>query len=243
MLNVPTGLSHQIALSGFLKHMGYRLMEDDDLDHDAKCDFVVAKLPSFPKMVSLGVQLTTRPNDIAKRTEFFARNSPSENGGISVVDRALYIEYDTRVDMAKGGANLVSSAIYAFLFDEQYADKRVWGVAIRSSKDSICYSFFDPCVVEERATGTNGIAVAGPVAVPHIPASTPTPIRTPVRNLSGSVGQLQKSLRGETLEIEGRMHTFMTNNGYGFIAGQDGSTYYVHRNDCSHEIRTEIDKL
>ena len=45
MTNVPTGLSHQIALSGFLKHMGFRLLEDDDLDFSAKLDFVVAKVP------------------------------------------------------------------------------------------------------------------------------------------------------------------------------------------------------
>ena len=243
MTNVPTGLSHQIALSGFLKHMGFRLLEDDDLDFSAKLDFVVAKVPQFPKMISLGVQLTTRLNDISKRSEFYAHNNPEGNGGISVVDRALYVEYDTCVDMAKGGANLVASAIYAFLFDEALSDKKVWALSIRSSKDSICYSFFDPCALEAQATGTNGAVVAGPVAVPQIPAHVPTPIRKPVVNLADSAGLMAKAMRGEAIEIEGRLHTFMTNNGYGFLSGQDGQSYYVHRNDCAFELRTELDKL
>jgi hypothetical protein len=214
------GLDLQVAIAGHLKNSGFRIQEEEEWDHNNKIDFVITKFPKYPKLVSVGVQITGRCNDGAKLSEFMAKNDP-KSGNVTVAERALYLEIEEGIDINKGGADLVASVLYAYQFDEQFADARVWAARIQSKTDAIRYKFYDPkrSVIAEQA-------VPGPVFKNS---------GMPVSDIKDSAERLARALGKGKLELEGKLHTFLTEKGFGFISAQDGSTYYMHVNDVKDD--------
>jgi hypothetical protein len=212
MAHLINGLDLQAAIAGHLKNMNFKIQADEEWDHNNKIDFVINKFPRYPKTTSIGVQVTARCNDEAKRGEFVAKNNP-ERGNITVADKALYLEIEGNVDINKGGAELVANVLYTFQFDDQFADTRVWGATIQAKTDSISYRFFDP-------------RKHVPVNIPAKPTLT-GPV-TPLADLKGSAERLAQTLGNGKLALEGKLHTFFTEEGYGFISAQDDSTYFMH---------------
>ena len=100
MLNSASGLDLQAVIAGHLRSMGFQIMETAELDHEAKLDWVITKLPAWPRIIALGVQITARRGDLGKQGEFLARNRAT-NGNLPPVDRALYGEYDDRVHVGR----------------------------------------------------------------------------------------------------------------------------------------------
>ena len=239
MLNSASGLDLQAVIAGHLRSMGFQIMETAELDHEAKLDWVITKLPAWPRIIALGVQITARRGDLGKQGEFLARNRAT-NGNLPPVDRALYIEYDDRVHVGRGGAALVANAITSYLFDVQYSAQTIYGVTIQSQNDSVIgYTFFDLKEFLALASGTDGAAV------------TVMPIRRPVSfAYSSSTGPkviAESAPAADPFpmprELEGRLHSFLTKKRFGFVSAVDGCTYWAPCNEMSAELLAEIDKL
>ncbi len=214
------GLDLQTAIAGHLKNNSFRVQEEEEWDHNNKIDFVVTKFPRYPKLTSVGVQVTARCKDGAKISEFVAKNDPN-SGNVTVADKALYLEIEENVDINKGGADLVAQVLYAFQFDEQFADTRVWAATIQAKTDSISYRFFDPRKLNPFAAPANPV-----IATPG----------TPIDDLKSSAERLAKALGNGKLELEGKLHTFLTEKGFGFISAQDGSTYFMHISEAKDPV-------
>lgn len=205
------GIDLQIAIAGHLKNSSFRLQEEEEWDHNNKIDFVVTKFPRYPKSVSLGVQVTGWCGNASKLNEFVAKNDRT-SGNVTVADKAIYLEIGENVDINKGGADLVAQILYAFQFDEQFEETKVWAATIRARTDSIAYRFFDPrraFEVEDRMIPITAVK------------------NDPVSDIKGSVALLEKRLNGDR-DLEGVINSFYTEGGFGFISGQDGSTYHLH---------------
>lgn len=223
-----SGLDLQVAISGHLKNCGFRVQEEEEWDHNNKLDFVVTKFPHYPKLMSVGVQITSRCKDAAKRGEFVAKND-SNGGNVTVASKALYLEIEGDVDINKGGADLVATVLYAFQFDAQFTNTKVWGATIQAEKDSIGYRFFDPCKATAEAVSYKPLPVAASV---------------PITDIKGSVARLAKSMSSGNREIEGMLHTFFPEKGFGFISAQDGNNYFMHITDTKdHELVSNLDSL
>jgi cold shock CspA family protein len=214
------GLDLQVAIAGHLKNADFKVQTEEEWDHNNKIDFVVTKFPRYPKSVSLGVQITARCGNAQKLNEFVAKNDPA-NGIMTIANKALYMEIEDDVDINKGGAELVAQILWAFQFDEQFAKSKIWAARLLASTDSIAYRFFDPRRIESLA----------PVAAPHGNQAW-----DPVADLSKSVSQLTRRFAGSKLALEGTLHTFKPQEGYGFIDGQDGGTYFLHINEVKDPV-------
>jgi hypothetical protein len=222
------GLDLQVAISGHLKNCGFRVQEEEEWDHNNKLDFVVTKFPHYPKLMSVGVQITSRCKDLGKLGEFVAKND-SNGGNVTVASKALYLEIEGDVDINKGGADLVATVLYAFQFDAQFNNTKVWGATIRAEKDSIGYRFFDPCKNKAEAASYKPLPVAASV---------------PITDIKGSVARLAKSMSTGNREIEGKLHTFFPEKGFGFISAQDGNNYFMHITDTKdHELVSNLNSL
>jgi hypothetical protein len=242
MSSSPYGLDLQVNVAGHLKNQGFRLLEGDaDLDHNSKIDFVVIRFPGYAKMVNIGVQITSRMNDLSKRSEFVAKNSPMP-GRITATDKALYLEYDNRVEIHKGGADIVAQVLYAFQFDERFHDTKVGAAIVRAREDAISYTFFDPTAFESAAAAP----AAKESAVLPAPVPAPTVVKVaaerspanpaasqPVADLSGATSRLNDALAGNPLEYEGKIVAIYPDRRYGFIHAQNGMTYHMTLNDIT----------
>lgn len=222
------GIDLQVAICGYLKDMGFRVMTEEEWDHAYKLDFLISRFPKYPKTVSVGVQITSRLNDEGKRAEFVVKNTPGD-GRITVADRALYLEWDERVQLNKGGAELVSHALSAFHFDSRFADTKVWAVRIFARDDAFGYIFYDP--------------LQPPKTAEFSPLITNVPKRPAVANLNGAASNLKRVLGGKVGELEGRLHSLFLGSAssYGFISAQDGQTYHFKVSDITDsELRESI---
>lgn len=221
MSAATSGIDLQVAISGYLKNMDFRLMSEEEWDHAHKLDFLISRFPKYPKVVSIGCQITSRLNDGGKRAEFVARNTPGD-GRVTVADKAIYLEWDERVQLNKGGAELVAQILSAFHFDESFADKKVWAARIYARDDAYGYIFYDP--------------LQPPKTSEFIPLVTNVPKRPAMPNLNGAAINLKRALGGQVAELEGKLHSiFVANTGYGFISAQDGQTYHFKLTDISDQ--------
>jgi hypothetical protein len=208
------GLSLQTVIAGHLKNSNFRIQEEQDWDHEHKIDFVVTRFPSYPKATSIGVQVTSRRGDIGKLSEFVAKNDPA-SGRVTVANKALYLEIDEGVNPETGGAELVKNVLGAYQFDERFAQTPICAATIQAANSGFSYQFFDPR--------------GKPVQLPAVPLiDSPVRLKTPVRDLQAEVKRVEGAWRGGGIGIEGLLHTYKAEGGYGFIDGQDGSTYFVH---------------
>jgi hypothetical protein len=224
------GLDLQATVSGHLRNMDFKLDQHEEWDHNNKIDFVITKFPRYPKVMSIGVQITGRLQDDPKRTEFVAKNDPS-GGSITVASKALYLEIDESVDINRGGAELVANVLYAYQFDERFVDTRILAATIKTKNSSITYHFFDP-----RPTAQ---------APESVPSVTPPPVQgTRLANLVASASQIKHALAFGQVGLEGTLESYFTERGYGYIKGQDGSTYYMHINEVRDAIlKGDLDAL
>jgi hypothetical protein len=224
-MSFPHGKSFENAVTGHLKDKGFKVSKDDNWDRTCKIDFVVDRFPNYLKKVAIGVQLTLRGDESRKLSEFIAKNDPTNIGNITVADKALYLEYEEAVDFYQGGAELVANILYAFQFDEQFSSTKVWGVKVQANTNSIGYKFFDPRM----------IIVQNSVASQKSPSQSP-----PVSNIKDVATAVQSAMVNKPhtegkkeSELEGTLHTYDTDKGFGYIDAQDGFTYFMHLNDVT----------
>lgn len=199
-----SGLDLQASIVGYLQKFKFTIQEEEEWDHNNKIDFVITKFPNYPKSLSLGVQVTGRCGDRMKMNEFVARNDPTGEG-ITVADKALYLEVEENVVLNRGGAELIANVLYAFQFDEKFAKTKVQAATIQALPDAICYRFFDPR-----------------------PTQPVTTAKTVVARTQDAGGVILQTLSTQPRELEGKLNSYFPDQGYGFIEAQDGSSYYLH---------------
>ena len=222
------GLDLQAAISGHLKDKRFKILEDEEWDHSNKIDFLIVKFPSDPKGVLVGVQVTARCNDGAKLAEFVARNDPN-GGNRTVANKALYLEIEESVDINKGGADLVANILYAFQFDEQFADTKVWAATIQANKGSISYRFFDPRKNNSGEKGAN--------SSPVVPGAK-------IVDLKISADRLARALGSGKVDLRGVLTSYRTEKGDGWIDPQVGRLFHMHINDVTDKrFSADLDAL
>jgi hypothetical protein len=207
-----SGLDLQVAIAGHLKSNGFKLQEEEEWDHVNKIDFVITKFPHYPKSISLGVQITGWCGNTEKIREFVSKNV-SGKGNLRVAPKSIYLEIEDDVDINRGGADLAAHVLYAFQFDERFAETEIGGATIQAKKDAIAFRFFDPINY---------------IGAESLPAAINAVVPTPVPNLKASVDLLKKKLVTGTWELEGTLSSFYSERRFGFIRAQDGKTYHLH---------------
>jgi hypothetical protein len=104
-------------------------------DHVYKLDFIVDRFKNIAKLIPVGVQITTRLDDITKMRNFLLERRKK-----TLVDRSIYIEVHPDVDINNWGAELIYNALVSFVFENRLREKDILGVRI---KPDVTYEFFD----------------------------------------------------------------------------------------------------
>jgi len=129
------------------------IKEDPIYDHRYKLDFIIDRFKDIDKLVHIGVQVTTNPNDSQKQSEFVR-----ERRKRTLVDRSVYVKIHPEVDIDHWGAELVYNAITAFAFQKDLRQKDVIGVKINPD---VTYEFFEVGALEETSERQVGRLLKG----------------------------------------------------------------------------------
>lgn len=252
------GLNAEDRLRTLLERYGCTLIEGPRFDHEHKLDFVVSGFPQIPWLFHLGVQVTTRIDDRTKQATFLkiVRENP-------VTNRNIYLEMEPGVNLEKGGAFVVLTALVEFLHNRQHSDDGVVGLRVGSD---LKYHFYDLA---------HAVALPGgftrPSAVPTPPFVRPFggvpssgPMQTPPSSIAtatashaaiSSTGQhlaMMPGIAGGPIpaspmspvpaqpisatpkpEAVGRITRYNIERSIGLIVGQDGTEYFIHKSNFS----------
>lgn len=246
------GLNAEDRLRTLLERYGCTLIEGPRFDHEHKLDFVVSGFPQIPWLFHLGVQVTTRIDDRTKQATFLkiVRENP-------VTNRNVYLEMEPGVNLEKGGAFIVLTALVEFLHNRQHSDDGVMGLRVGSD---LKYHFYDLA---------HAVALPGPLLRPASVGQTP-PF---VRPFGGMVAQqpqpqaaavpmapvamMQSPGPAVPLapvpavpagtpkpEAVGRITRYNIERSIGLIVGQDGTEYFIHKSNFSDlMLRMEVESL
>ncbi len=110
------------------------IKRDPTYDHQYKLDFIVDRFKSIAKLIPIGVQITTRLNDVPKQRVFLLERRKK-----TLVDRSIYVEVHPDVDINNWGAELIYNALVSFTFKNSLKKIDVSGVRINAD---ITYDFF-----------------------------------------------------------------------------------------------------
>jgi len=257
------GLNAEDRLRTLLERYGCTLIEGPRFDHEHKLDFVVSGFPQIPWLFHLGVQVTTRIDDRTKQATFLkiVRENP-------VTNRNVYLEMEPGVNLEKGGAFVVLTALVEFLHNRQHSDDGVMGLRVGSD---LKYHFYDLA---------HAVALPGPIGRPTMGAAPPfarpfggaTPIPAPQgQQMPTQPGQampmapvavmmpsspsmpmgaspvpaLPVSTGGSPKpEAVGRITRYNIERSIGLIVGQDGTEYFIHKSNFSDlMLRMEVESL
>jgi cold shock CspA family protein len=111
------------------------IKRDPVYDHKYKLDFIVNGFKKIDRLVHIGVQVTTNPNDAEKQAIFL-----KERRKHTLVERSLYVKLSPEVDVQNVGAELVYNAIVSFAFQQRLRSKDIMGVLIHADAT---YDFFE----------------------------------------------------------------------------------------------------
>lgn len=125
MAKYKKGIDAEERLITKLGNYGYKIDTDEQLDHEYKLDFVIHRFPECPRRYNIGIQLTTRRDDLAALREFTNIHLPHP----PVTDKVIYLELE-EVDIENGGGQVVSAALIGCIFDQKYTDHKAIGVHI-----------------------------------------------------------------------------------------------------------------
>ena len=177
---------HQVedVLVARLQKHGFDVLQNEELNHAHKLDFVVQRFDGIAQLRPIGVQVTMNAGHAEKIEQFLAHQDRHP-----YTPRALYIELENvDVDAIAAGVDLIvySAIVYfafADAFSETHGGKCVHGFRVRKNWTT---EFFDlrSTIEQLRKAVIPTIApvrlVAAQSAPPRAPAHrvpTPTPIR------------------------------------------------------------------
>lgn len=254
------GLNAEDRLRTLLERYGCTLIEGPRFDHEHKLDFVVSGFPQIPWLFHLGVQVTTRIDDRTKQATFLkiVRENP-------VTNRNVYLEMEPGVNLEKGGAFIVLTALVEFLHNRQHSDDGVMGLRVGSD---LKYHFYDLA---------HAVALPGPLTRPASMGGQPPFVRPfggsapmpqhgmpqqqqPQSGLLAPVAVLMPQAPSMPVgaspvpsmpatgspkpEAVGRITRYNIERSIGLIVGQDGTEYFIHKSNFSDlMLRMEVESL
>jgi hypothetical protein len=205
---------------------------DEGLDHNHKLDFILQRLPENPAYVTTGVQITLNLDNAFKMNEFFEINHR-----IPVTPRAVYMELGDGVDLERGGGLAVLLALGDFALNRKMRSEKIGGVRIHSD---MTYEFFN---LEEKIKELRKpVFKTAPVVSPVV---TPKPVtQAAVVSAVSAAQQISNSLKTNIAgTMAGVLDHWISGDGYGFIIGQSGDSYFIHRNFLGTELQTKLDAM
>ncbi len=104
-------------------------------DHDYKLDFIIDRFKNIDKLIPVGIQITTRINDIVKQRNFLALREKK-----TLVDKSIYVEVHPDVDISKWGVELIYNAIVSFIYQKKKREEDIIGVRINPD---VTFDYFD----------------------------------------------------------------------------------------------------
>lgn len=246
------GLNAEDRLRTLLERYGCTLIEGPRFDHEHKLDFVVSGFPQIPWLFHLGVQVTTRIDDRTKQATFLkiVRENP-------VTNRNVYLEMEPGVNLEKGGAFIVLTALVEFLHNRQHSDDGVMGLRVGAD---LKYHFYDLA---------HAVALPGPLLRPTTVGSQTPPFVRPFGAGIPAAPQPQAAVPmapvavmqtpGQAMplapvpavptgtpkpEAVGRITRYNIERSIGLIVGQDGTEYFIHKSNFSDlMLRMEVESL
>jgi len=111
------------------------IKKDPTYDHVYKLDFIVDRFKSIAKLIPIGVQVTTKSNDVLKMKRFFEVRKKK-----MLVDKSIYVEVHSDVDIDNWGSELIYNALVSFAFQKKLKETHILGVRINPD---VTYDFFD----------------------------------------------------------------------------------------------------
>lgn len=111
------------------------IKRDPNIDSVYKLDFIIDRFKEVARSTHIGVQVTTRLDDIGKQREFI-----NAKGRALYVPRSVYLEIEPDVDVSTFGAELSYIAIAAFAFGMERKGADLVGIRI---KGDCSYYYFD----------------------------------------------------------------------------------------------------
>lgn len=259
------GLNAEDRLRTLLERYGCTLIEGPRFDHEHKLDFVVSGFPQIPWLFHLGVQVTTRIDDRTKQATFLKiiRENP-------VTNRNIYLEMEPGVNLEKGGAFVVLTALVEFLHNRLHADDGVIGLRVSSD---LKYHFYDlahavalpgglyrplssgsmapPPFARQFGQQQPLIPQPGSTSVAVMPTSVPSGTSTP--GVPGtapapSPAPVPYPPPGQAYmpkpEAVGRITRYNIERSIGLIVSQDGTEYFIHKSNFSDlMLRLEVESL
>lgn len=210
------------ALVGELLQQGFVIPRNTaELDYDAKLDFVITRFPGNLIHHSVGVQITVGEfNNVPKMQTFLSVHSGKYKEG---VQRCLFIQADKDLDLAGGGASVIGAALTQFQFSRDMVKTRLMGLDVSID---LSYEFF---LIDERITE---FAKQKKEAA-HAQAESAT--KPASGQLSPARVKTENSGTGFRNILEGEITFWDPVGGFGYIAGQDNATYYLHVNSVSSD--------
>lgn len=262
------GLNAEDRLRTLLERYGCTLIEGPRFDHEHKLDFVVSGFPQIPWLFHLGVQVTTRIDDRTKQATFLkiVRENP-------VTNRNIYLEMEPGVNLEKGGAFIVLTALVEFLHNRLHSDAGVIGLRVSSD---LKYHFYDLAHAVALPGGLSRSMSSAAMAPPPfarsfgpqqplipqpgstaplavMPTATPAPMGPSTPGVPGtapapSLAPVPYPAQGYAYmpkpEAVGRITRYNIERSIGLIVSQDGSEYFIHKSNFSDlMLRMEVESL
>ena len=233
-MNFKRGFDFEDRICTKLEGIGCRLQRDQKLDHKYKLDFKVISFPDNPGTYSLGVQVTTKRDDVDKQTEFEAIQRVS-----SVAQKALYLELSDSLDLEDGGALAVLTVIAGFQFDRKFIDTKVLGAVIYPDYS---FEFYN---LAERTRSLRDNARQQSFDQQQRPApATPLQIdQLRARYVNGGAAPMPATPGGPG-DVSAILTAYKRSEGYGFATSDDGESYFVHVNAVTDDrLRDELSRV
>ncbi|HWQ36722.1 MAG TPA: hypothetical protein VNQ79_28075 [Blastocatellia bacterium] len=127
MARFRTGLEIEDRLKTILERIGCTLTEDPDLDHAWKIDFVVTRFPQIPSIFAMGVQVTSRPDDLPKLEEFLRIHQYNR-----IAEKVMYLEFDKYADLDRGGGYAAFAAMLDYRLNTCWRNTPIIGIRINN---------------------------------------------------------------------------------------------------------------
>ena len=127
MAKFRTGLEIEDWLKTILERAGCAITEDADLDHAWKIDFVVTRFPQIPSIFAMGIQVTSRPDDLAKMEEFLRIHQYNR-----IAEKVMYLEFDNYADLDKGGGFAAMAAMMDYRLNTHWRNTPIIGIRINN---------------------------------------------------------------------------------------------------------------
>ena len=270
MPRFSSGVHVEDRLVALLERFGCRIQRDEILDHRHLIDFVVLELPEFQALLPnpIGVQVTSRMNDLEKQRRFQERVESSP-----YTRKNFYVEIERENNLERGGAFALLVAIADYALDRKSNGAGVRGLRIFADNTFEFFTMNAAGAAEARSSlmlvraGGSAAAIAAQPAmaaavaapperrtpgapIPAAEIAAPEPSRpihpgppnpTMGQRLSAALG---KPATAAGPRINGTVARYNPGNLMGVIRSASGQEFFLHRNNIVDEaLRSLLERV